>query len=115
MQSWYVSYAAAIASDFGWCMVRAEDQDLSIEMSSAIKALKSEIDQGLRRLIRAGSADGSIAQRRTPSWPHSRSPARSTGWATGVDPTPHLTADQVADGFLDCSVWARPPKAHRAR
>jgi len=53
-------YAEAITSDFGWCMVQAENQDLSPAMSRKVKALKSEIDQGLRRLIRAGAADGSI-------------------------------------------------------
>ncbi len=50
----------AVTSDFGWCMVRAEDQDLSPEMSARIKALKSEIDQGIRQLIRTGIEDGSI-------------------------------------------------------
>jgi AcrR family transcriptional regulator len=53
-------YAEAIASEFGWCMVRAEDQDLSPAMSKRIKAQKSEIDQGIRRLILAGIQDGSI-------------------------------------------------------
>ncbi len=53
-------YAEAITSDFGWCMVQAENQDLSPTMSRKVKALKSEIDQGLRTLIRAGVADGSI-------------------------------------------------------
>jgi len=54
-------YAAAIASDYGWCMVRAHDQDLGPEMRRQINALKSEIDQGIRRLLRAGMEDGSIA------------------------------------------------------
>jgi AcrR family transcriptional regulator len=53
-------YGEAVASEFGWCMVRAEDQDLSPAMSGHIKALKSEIDQGIRRLIREGIQDGSI-------------------------------------------------------
>jgi AcrR family transcriptional regulator len=53
-------YGEAVASEFGWCMVRAEDQDLSPAMSRHIKALKSEIDQGIRRLIREGIQDGSI-------------------------------------------------------
>lgn len=53
-------YARAVASDYGWCMVRAEDQDLGPETGRHIRALKSEIDQGIRRLIRAGIADGSI-------------------------------------------------------
>ena len=53
-------WGEAVASEFGWCMVRAEDQDLSPVMSAHIKALKSEIDQGIRRLIREGIQDGSI-------------------------------------------------------
>ena len=53
-------YAQAIASEYGWCMVRAEDQDLSPAMGAKIKALKSEIDQGIRRLPREGESDGSI-------------------------------------------------------
>ena len=53
-------YGEAVASDFGWCMVRAEDQDLSPAMSRHIKSLKSEIDQGIRRLLREGIQDGSI-------------------------------------------------------
>jgi len=53
-------YAQAVASEFGWCMVRAEDQNLSPAMSAHIKALKTEIDQGIRRLLREGIRDGSI-------------------------------------------------------
>lgn len=54
-------YARAIAGEYGWCMVRAEDQDLSPESGARIRALKSEIDQGLRRLLRSGMREGSIA------------------------------------------------------
>jgi AcrR family transcriptional regulator len=53
-------YGEAVASEFGWCMVRAEDQDLSPAMSRHIKSLKSEVDHGIRRLIREGMQDGSI-------------------------------------------------------
>jgi AcrR family transcriptional regulator len=53
-------YAKTMASEFGWCMVRVEEQDLSLDMSSHVKAMKSEIDQGIRRLIREGVQDGSI-------------------------------------------------------
>lgn len=54
-------YAQAVASEFGWCMVRAEDQDLGPELRGRIRALKSEIDQGIRRLVAEGMRDGSIA------------------------------------------------------
>jgi AcrR family transcriptional regulator len=54
-------YAVAIASEYGWCMVRAEHQDLGPELSAQVRSLKSEIDRGIRRLLQAGIADGSIA------------------------------------------------------
>jgi AcrR family transcriptional regulator len=54
-------YVEAVTSEFGWCMVRAEDQDLSPAMSARIRTLKSQIDQCMRQLIRAGIDDGSIA------------------------------------------------------
>jgi AcrR family transcriptional regulator len=53
-------YGEAVASEFGWCMVRAEQDDLSPSMSRHVKALKSEIDHSIRRLIREGVQDGSI-------------------------------------------------------
>jgi len=53
-------YACAVASEYGWCMVRAHEHDLGPEMGRQINALKSEIDQGMRRLLREGVADGSI-------------------------------------------------------
>jgi AcrR family transcriptional regulator len=53
-------YAQAIASEYGWCMVRAHEHDLGPAMGRQINALKSEIDQGIRRLLREGVADGSI-------------------------------------------------------
>jgi AcrR family transcriptional regulator len=53
-------YGEAVASEFGWCMVRAEQDDLSPSMSRHVKALKSEIDHSIRRLIREGIQDGSI-------------------------------------------------------
>jgi AcrR family transcriptional regulator len=54
-------YAIAIASEYGWCMVRAEHQDLGAELSERVRALKGEIDRGIRHLLQLGMADGSIA------------------------------------------------------
>jgi AcrR family transcriptional regulator len=53
-------YAGAIVGDFGWCMLRAEDQHLGAAMSRRIKLLKAGIDKRMRALIEAGIADGSI-------------------------------------------------------
>jgi len=53
-------YVAAITSEYGWCMVRAHDQDLGPDTRRQINSLRSEIDQGIRRLLRSGMEDGSI-------------------------------------------------------
>jgi AcrR family transcriptional regulator len=53
-------YAQAIVGDFGWCMLRAEDQHLGAAMSRRIKLLKAGIDKRMRALIDAGVSDGSI-------------------------------------------------------
>ena len=55
-------YAAAIVGDFGWCMLRAEDQHLGTAMGRKIKLLKAGIDKRMRSLIEAGVADGSIRE-----------------------------------------------------
>jgi AcrR family transcriptional regulator len=53
-------YAEAIASEYGWCMVRAEDLGLEPKSLAHIKKLKSEIDHGIRQLLEDGVRDGSI-------------------------------------------------------
>jgi hypothetical protein len=53
-------YAEAVASEYGWCMVRAHEHDLGNDLGRQINALKSEIDKGIRRLLHEGMGDGSI-------------------------------------------------------
>jgi AcrR family transcriptional regulator len=92
-------YAKTMASEFGWVMVRVEEQDLSPDMSSHIKAMKSEIDQGIRRLIREGIQDGSI---------HPCDPkmtafalAGSLNWiAHWYRENRSMTAAEIADAFI---------------
>ncbi|MGH8220385.1 MAG: TetR/AcrR family transcriptional regulator [Steroidobacteraceae bacterium] len=55
-------YAQVMASDFGWCMVRVEDHDVSPTVARRLKAMKSGIDQGLRRFICEGIEDGSLRE-----------------------------------------------------
>jgi AcrR family transcriptional regulator len=104
-------YAQMMASEFGWCMVRVEDQDLSPEMSAHIKAMKGEVDQGIRRLIREGVQDGSI---------HPCDPkmtafalAGSLNWiAHWYKENQSMTAEQIAESFItvfDNGLQPRPP------
>jgi len=53
-------YARAIASEYGGCMVRAEDLGLAPASLARIKKLKSEIDHAIRQLLEEGALDGSI-------------------------------------------------------
>ncbi len=92
-------YAEAVASEFGWCMVRAEEQDLSPAMSNHVKSLKSEIDHGIRRLIREGIQDGSIG----PCDPKMTAfaLAGSINWiAHWYRQNQSMTAAEIADAFI---------------
>ena len=110
-------YAHAIAGEYGWCMVRAEDQDLSPESSARIRALKSEIDQGLRRLLRSGMRDGSIA--------HCDAKMMAFAIAGALNWIAHwfrdnrgMSATEVADAFVDLfnrGLLPRPAGPARAR
>jgi len=97
-------YACAIASDFGWCMVRAEDQDLGPDLRARIQALKAEIDRGMRRLLAAGIEDGSIE----PCDPKMTAFAMAGAlnwiahWYRENDP---MTRDELAEAFV--TVFAR--------
>lgn len=93
-------YAEAIASEYGWCMVRAHDHDLGPEMSRQIKTLKSEIDQGMRRLLREGVDDGSIG----PCDPKitAFAMAGALNWiAHWYRENQPMTATQVAEAFIE--------------
>jgi AcrR family transcriptional regulator len=54
-------YAEIIMDDFGRCVIRTDDAELSSESSARFRALKREIDQAMQALIAEGIADGSIA------------------------------------------------------
>ncbi len=108
-------YAQAVASEFGWCMVRTEDLDLSPTMSNHIKALKSEIDHGIRRLIRDGIQDGSI---------HPCDPkmtafalAGALNWiAHWFRENQSMTGAQIADAFVaifENGLLPRKQRAHK--
>jgi len=93
-------YAAAIVGNFGWCMLRAEDQHLGAAMSRRIKLLKAGIDKRMRALIEAGVADGSI--RRCDSRMTAFALAGALNWMGHwyrEDAT--LRPHEIADRFID--------------
>jgi AcrR family transcriptional regulator len=52
-------YAECIMEDFSRCVIRTGDEVLSPEIRPSFRALKSEIDQAMRKLISDAAADGS--------------------------------------------------------
>ena len=102
-------YAQAITSEFGWCMVRAEDQDLSPVMSRRINVLKSQIDKGIRGLIQDGIADGSIT--RCDPKITAFALAGAMNWiAHWHRADAELTPEQIADRFLSTFVNGLKPR-----
>jgi len=102
-------YAAAVTSEFGWCMVRAEDLDLSPSMSSQIKTLKSEIDQGIRRLLREGREDGSV--RDVDAKMTAFALAGALNWiAHWYRSDETLTPEQIADRFVSIFIDGLRPR-----
>ena len=92
-------YAKAVASEFGWCMVRAEHQDLSPTMSERVRGLKAEIDQGIRRLLREGVRDGSI--RRCDVKMTAFALAGALNWiAHWYREQRDMSAEQIAEAFI---------------
>jgi AcrR family transcriptional regulator len=52
-------YAECIMEDFSRCVIRTGDETLSAETRPQFRALKSEIDRAMRKLIAEAAADGS--------------------------------------------------------
>lgn len=56
------AYAMLMMADFGMCLVRLDDRELSEEAYVRVRAEKRQDDLAFRRYIAAGVSDGSIVQ-----------------------------------------------------
>jgi AcrR family transcriptional regulator len=92
-------YAQAIASEYGGCMVRAEDFGFAPESMARIKQLKHEIDQSIRRLLDAGVEDGSIGTQDPKMTAFAL--AGALNWiAHWYRENQSMTAAEIADAFV---------------
>ena len=107
-------YALAIASEYGWCMVRANDLDLRPAMRRQINALKAEIDQGIRALIQAGIEDGSIGRCDPKLTAFALAGALNwiAHWYRAEEP---MTAEQIAETFCSVFEYGLMPRPVAAR
>ncbi len=54
-------YALVMTQDFGICVTRTQDHELSDASRKRFRALKGDIDAAIRAVIAEGQADGSLA------------------------------------------------------
>lgn len=94
-----LDYATIMTKDFGMCVTRTADHELSAESRARFRSLKREIDQTVRRVVEQGMADGTI---------EAGDPRLVTFTLTGAlnwiarwfDPNGPLTPRQVAEGCV---------------
>jgi len=107
-------YAQAIASEYGGCMVRAEDLGLAPESMARIKQLKSEIDQSMRRLLDEGTRDGSIETHDSKMTAFAL--AGALNWiAYWYRENQSMTAAEIADAFVRIFNCGLTPRTDAAR
>lgn len=102
-------YAIIMTRDFGMCVTRTADHELSGDSRAKFRALKREIDQTVRRVVEQGMADGSIA---------GGDPRLVTFTLTGAlnwiahwyDPKGTLGAEDVADAAVATLVGGLAPR-----
>lgn len=92
------SYAIVIAGDFGRCVVRQDDRELSPPARAEVRSYKRVIDRNLRQFIAQGVHDGSIRRCDVKLTAFSIAGAVNS-LALWFEPGGPLTADQVAAAF----------------
>ena len=92
------NYAIVIASDFGRCVVRQDDRELSPEARAEVRSYKRQVDRRLRSFIAEGVEDGSICSDNVKLTAFSIAGAVNS-LALWFEPGGNLTAEQVAAGF----------------
>ncbi len=61
VEAFILSYATVMTANFGRCVMRLDEGDLTSEARAEVRAYKKKIDRRLRRFIQDGIEDGSIA------------------------------------------------------
>lgn len=93
-------YALMIAQDFGICVSRTNDSELSPESRERFRALKREIDTLTRRTVEEGMADGSLRPGDVRMVTFTLT--GSLNWiARWYRPDGPMTAREVADGIVE--------------
>lgn len=92
------SYTVLIATDFGRCVVRQDDRELSSKARSEVRAYKREVDHCLRLFLEEGIEDGTIRPCEPKLAAFSIAGAVNS-LALWFEPGGDLNAEQVAAAF----------------
>ena len=102
-------YAVIMTRDFGMCVTRTADHELSPESRTRFRALKREIDETVRRVVEEGMADGSIALGDARMMTFTATGALN--WiARWYDPDGPLSAEAVAEACVDTLIDGLAPR-----
>lgn len=102
-------YAVIMTKDFGMCVTRTADHELSDESRARFRALKREIDAAVRRVVEAGIKDGSIS----PADPRlvTFTITGALNWiARWYDPKGALRPEEIAEGCVATLVSGLAPR-----
>jgi len=92
------SYANVMTLNFGRCVMRLDEGDLSGKARAEVRAYKKKIDRRLRSFIEEGIADGSIAP--CHAWIAAFSIAGALNWiCMWYEPEGALSAAEIASQF----------------
>jgi len=92
------SYANVMTVNFGRCVMRLDESDLSLEARAMVRAYKKKIDRCLRSFIEEGIEDGSIAP--CDSKIAAFSIAGALNWiCMWYEPDGEMSAEEIASQF----------------
>jgi AcrR family transcriptional regulator len=106
------NYAIVMTNDFGMCVTRTADHELSKESRKRFRALKRETDITIRRVVEEGMRDGSIA----PGDPRlvTFTLTGALNWiARWYDSKGAMSREEIADGCVATLVDGLAPRSRR--
>ena len=110
-------YAIIMTRDFGVCVTRTADHELSPASRARFRVLKREIDRIVRRVVADGMQDGTIRNGDVRLIAFAL--AGALNWiARWYDPSGPLQPDEIADGIVVTllhGVAAEPPAGEKSK
>lgn len=109
LKAYMREYAIVVTTDFGICVTRTADHELSAAARTRFRAGKREIDTAIRKVVEEGMKDGTIAKGDPRMMTFTL--AGSLNWiAQWYDPKGSYTPQQIADSCVETLVRGIAPR-----